>query len=787
MSNATDLPHSEAARERELDGAAAPAAATNRLLVAGGILLVIGALYVGQEIFIPFALASLLAFALSPVVLWLRRRGLPRGIAVLLTVAGAFAAILGLLYLVASQAVDLVTTLSVHRETLARKIGELSNAGQGEGWLGEMRENLESLRTVLLAQMSEQIPAAIPVVIAQPNAGPLAVLGEWVGPFVRPLATAGIALVLLVIFLANREDLRDRFIKLVSAGDLRTSTAAIDEATRRVSRYLLMQLIVNTSYGALFSGALLLIGVPGALLWGILAGILRFVPIVGTYIAVIFPLALAFAIDPGWQMFVIVAIVFVCLDVAFDYVIDPMLFSSSTGLSTLAIIVAAIFWTTVWGFVGLLLSVPLSVCIIVLGRHVSHLSFFDTVLGSESALLPEEKLFQRLLAGNLEEAIELGEKEVETTSLAEFYDGVAVRTLRLAERDRVLGKGEVQTRRLVAEEMIVVAREAAAYAVTRARRQPAEEEAHPPRSVGTPVLAIGARSELDRAAAEMVGLELRNRGIDAQVLPPMAVRQHGLAQIDLRGIEVVCLCYLEDDPQPSVRFIARRLKQRSPNIQILVCLLSAPASEEHGAAIAKEASVDAVAGNIGRAALLIDNWVARHPTDAMLAPALPPNEAERLSALHRLGLTSSSGGHFDEVARKVSSAFGAPMALVTVVSEEYQHWPGAAGLPPGLDVCRMSDRETSICGHVVASDDVLVIEDVAADTRFANNPFLLEHGIRFYAGAPLRTLDGYTIGSLCILDFKPRAFAEDEKKVLIKIATSVMVTVEMNLRQAVGY
>lgn len=686
-----------------------------------------------------------------------------------------------LAYLVTTQIVKLASDLPAYQQTVGEKLSDLQLPGS------DIFERVGSAVQGLGEQVGvgEQVEAQgeRPMVVENAPQSPWAVAQGLLGSLLAPFATAAIVTVFVIFLLLEREDLRDRFLKLVSRGDLQTSTRVMNEAAKRVSRYLLIQFTVNLTYGVIFGAGLWFIGIPNAVLWGLLAALLRYIPFVGTLIAASIPFALAFAVDPGWSMLIYAVALFVTLEMVTTNAIEPKLHGSSTGLSPLAVIVAAIFWATLWGPIGLILATPLTVCLVVLGRNVPQLKFLDTVLGSEPALTPEEKLYQRLLAGNMEEAVELGERAVEKMPLSEFFDEVAVGTLRRAERDRSLAMSDVRIRRLVADGMVQVAQEAADRASTLASpdtHEGVEAESSVPRSVGTPVLAIGARSELDRAAAEMVGLALRGRGIDAKVLPPMVVGQSGLAQIDFRGISVVCLCYVEADPRSSIRYIARRLKQRSPETKVIACLLAAPASAETSALDDEDLGVDALATGIGHAAALIDGWVARHPSDPMQAPKLPANEAERLHALRRLGLTSSSGRYFDEVAQKVSAAFGAPIALVTVVEEEHQLWPGAAGLPAGLDACRLGERDTSICAHVVANDEVLVIEDVAVDARFANNPFLLEHGIRFYAGAPLRTLDGYTIGSLCVIDYKPRKFGAADREMLSTIANSLMSKIELN-------
>ena len=257
-----------------------------------------------------------------------------------------------------------------------------------------------------------------------PRPRPLEVIQTIVGPLLAPLATAGLVVIFVIFVLLEREDLRDRFIKLAGAGDLQKSTQAINDAAARVSRYLLMQLVVNLTYGIPIGIALYFIGVPNAVLWGLLAAVLRFVPYLGPFLAALFPIALAIAVDPGWTMLFWVVGLFLMAELVSNNVIEPWLYGSSTGLSSLAIIMAAIFWTTLWGPVGLFLATPLTVCLVVIGRYVPQLEFLGVLLGSDPVLAPEERLYQRLLAGNLEEAVEMAEDYVDEHSSREFYDNV---------------------------------------------------------------------------------------------------------------------------------------------------------------------------------------------------------------------------------------------------------------------------------------------------------------------------------------------------------------------------
>ena len=272
--------------------------------------------------------------------------------------------------------------------------------------------------------------------VITPPPGPLQVLRSVVGPLIQPLATGGIIIVVVIFMLLRREDLRDRFIRLVGAGDLHRTTAALQDAGERVARYLLSQLAVNAAYALPIGIGLWVIGVPNAPLWGLMALILRFIPYIGPIIASIFPLALALAVDPGWTMVLWTAALFVVLELVSNNVVEPWVYGSRTGLSPLAIIVAAIFWTWLWGPMGLLLSTPLTVCLVVLGRHVPQFEFLDVLLGNEPVLDPHQQLYQRLLAGDPTEATDRAEAYLEENTILSFYETVAVPALALAEEDR---------------------------------------------------------------------------------------------------------------------------------------------------------------------------------------------------------------------------------------------------------------------------------------------------------------------------------------------------------------
>lgn len=776
--------------------------ANSPILTAGGIVLAIGGLYLGRDIFIPFALAILLSFALTPLVNWLRRLKLPRIAAVIIAVTLAFILIGGIAFVVGRQLVQLANNLPSYQTTITEKIRSLQTSAPGGGVVERVTSTIQDLSKEISGEEKTPEPPRSPlggsttpqepvtVRLERPEPRPLEIIQTVVGPLLAPLATAGLVVIFVIFVLLEREDLRDRFIKLAGAGDLQKSTQALNDAAARVSRYLLMQLVVNLTYGVPIGIALYFIGVPNAVLWGLLAAVLRFVPYLGPFLAALFPIAIAFAVDPGWSMLLWVVGLFLVAELISNNVIEPWLYGSSTGLSSLAIIMAAIFWTTLWGPVGLFLSTPLTVCLVVIGRYVPRLEFLGVLLGSDPVLAPEERLYQRLLAGNLEEAVEIAEDYVDEHSSLEFYDHVAIPALRLAENDRQRSTTDTNYRRLVASTATCVVQEVAEHVEEKAEGATSKEgdvndqSGSRLKTEDTPVLCIAGRTELDRAASEMLAQVLVERGIGAKVLPPIAVTQGALGQLDLTGVEVVCLSYLHPRPQVFARYICRRLRRRSPHLKFIVSCWNAPPNNGHAEDKARQMSADAVVMSLETCVGQVGAWVSRQAPVTDKAPPIPDNEQERLAALHELGLTSAHTPRFDEAAKRAAQVFGAPIGLVSLIDEEHQLWPGAAGLPPDLNATRQTSREESICGHVVASDEVLVAEDVTRDPRFSDNPLVLEKGIRFYAGAPLRTSSGLVLGSLCVIDTEPRQFSDDERRQLQEMADELMRQIETEHRAA---
>ena len=517
-------------------------------------VFVIAALYFAREVFVPLALALLLSFALGPLVMFLRRWHVGRMPSVIAAVLLAFVLIFSLGSVIGNQLAHLAENLPQYQTNVAEKIHSLQGSATGGGVVGRA--------SAMLKRLSDEITRSTPAaatrapVAASRRAGPARKHAAGphtgrdpsarsrrrsrccqtiIGPLLQPLATTGIVIVFVVFFLLQREDLRDRFIRLAGAHDLQKTTKALDDAAQRLSRYLLMQLAINATFGILIGAGLWLIGIPNPVLWGILAMLLRFVPYIGPVIAAVFPAALALAIDPGWTMLVWTACLFLVVEPLMGQVVEPLLYGHSTGLSAVAIVVAAAFWTWLWGPIGLLLSTPLTLCLVVLGRHVERLEFLAILLGDQPALTLEENFYQRVLANDPDEAAHQAELYLKSKPLAEYYDEVAIRGLALAQLD--VNRGVLEhARRVQIKEAVLgliddlsdhVDAPPAAEADADADAAGGEAAAPPPLPLPADdrrrVMCIAGRGSLDEAAAAMLAQLLDKQGIQASVVPSDAV------------------------------------------------------------------------------------------------------------------------------------------------------------------------------------------------------------------------------------------------------------------------
>lgn len=605
---------------------------------------IIAALHFGQDIFIPLAVAVLLSFVLAPLVRLLRRIYLPRLLSVLLVVTVAFLMVAGIFGVVADQLRDLASNLPRYEYTLRNKIRSIdlslpADSGFERAFqtLREVGEEIErkaapeedgdevesppapagptptgsfDQRGESEAEAEEAQEPSVVRIAPQPQSA-WETVKSIAGPLFKPLATAGLVLVLVVFMLLKREDLRDRVIRLAGAQDVVRTTAAIDDAASRVSRYLLMHLIINVTYGIPVALGLWVIGVPNPLLWGLLATVLRFIPYAGPVISAIMPIALAFAVDPGWSMVLMTIALLIALEVFSNNVMEPWLYGSSTGLSSIAIIAGAVFWVTLWGPVGLLLATPLTVCLVVLGRHVPHLSFLNILLGSAPALPPEIKLYQRLLAGDEQEVEELTEELAERMELEALCDDVLFPVLALAEQDRRRGTLSTAQQEQIGSALVEVLDEL----IVDQGGSPAETiPTATSASDGGLCLLVAARHQLDEAAANLLCRLLQRRGIRVAVVSPRAVARRALANLEPGRVDRLLICYISPVSLHHPRRMLRRLRAVfPPPTPAGLCLLHAEGDAAQGA-LAEDVA------RITSARMLLDS-IPGKPADADITSA----------------------------------------------------------------------------------------------------------------------------------------------------------------------
>jgi predicted PurR-regulated permease PerM len=550
------------------------------VLTAG---LIVAFLYFARDVIVPIALAVLLSFLLAPAVRWLRRLHIGRVAAVTLTVLSAFLAMLGFAAVVVQELSSLTRQIPEYRSNLETKIRSLPEVVPGGGVVHRITTMVQELGSELKrseAQSSISAPdrsamsnspvepaKPVPVEIQRPEFEPVQIVQSIVGPLLQPLAIAGLVVVFVIMILLEREDLRDRLLRLAGRRDLHRTTVAMDDAASRISRYLSRQLVVNACCGLPIGFGLVLIGIPNAALWGIFAALLRFLPYLGIVIAACFPVALAVAVDPGWMLLVWVILLFVGIELVVANLLEPWVYAASTGLSSVALIAAATFWTWLWGPIGLLLSTPLTACLVVLGRHVPQLEFLDVLLSNEPVLSPDETFYQRLLANDPEEATEQAEEFLKERSLAEFFDEVAIPALARAQDDSDASTLSPERRLIVTEGIQAMLEDLCDDAADVASEHSALAAIEKARGV----VCVAGRNELDEAAASLLVHLLRSEhSVGMTVALPAEALASDHYRSSFEQASVICLSLISTNSPVRARYLVRRLCRRAPRARVLV-------------------------------------------------------------------------------------------------------------------------------------------------------------------------------------------------------------------------
>lgn len=542
---------------------------------ATAISICLGAaiLHFGAEIFLPLAIATLIAFALSPLVSRLRQRGLPRILAVLTGVTVAFLCLGAVLAVMASQVSLVVESLPAYQSNIIAKLNTWSPEQGSSSVLGRIVEMMSQINTEISGALTDGqgssqqgTGAGEPVSVAVvENQSIWAMLQDVVFPIISPLVTSGLIIVVVIFMLLEREELRDRFIRLSGANDLHRTTEMLEDAGSRVASYLLTQILVNVIYAVPIGIGLWIIGVPNPILWALLTLVLRFVPYIGSVIAAALPLFLAFAASPDWSMVLWTAALFVSVEMVTSNAIEPRLYGSRTGLSPLAVIISAMVWTWIWGPMGLIMSTPMTVVLVVLGRYLPQFEVFDILFGNEPVLSAHSRLYQRLLAGDTVESVTRAEEALETGFLADYYQSVGIPALLLAQTDYDRGVlSQTQEEGIARSAQRFVLALEPTVAEERAESDAAQGEDDEP----VRIIVAGGRSNLDDVAAQMLGHALSAEGAGVTAVARAELMALTMLSTDMPKPKCLVLSFLDPNPSRASLLIVRRIKRAIPGLRV---------------------------------------------------------------------------------------------------------------------------------------------------------------------------------------------------------------------------
>lgn len=739
---------------------------------------IIAGLYLGRDFLIPLALAVLITFLLSPFVNKLERWVGNVG-AVIATMMLILGGTIGLGWTLGNQAVDLANEFPNYKDNIRTKLHAFQVPSGGV--FDRVSQTVEDLKKDLpgaAAKMgggektggakAENVPMPVKVV-ETPESTPFQTVKAMATPVLGPLGTGGLVMLLATFMLLKRDDLRARLVRLIGQGKISATTRALDDAGTRVRRYLLMQLVVNVTYGIPLAIGLYFIGVPNAILWGALAAVLRFIPYIGPWIAAAFPILLSLAASPTWWAPLLTIGLFVVLELISNNVMEPWLYGSSTGVSPVALIVAAVFWTWMWGTAGLVLATPFTVCLVVMGRHIPQLSFLSVVLGEEEALTPAEDCYHRMLRQGEHDEAEFVDSFLKSKSLADLYDTVLVPVVSSAEEDHRQGMIDIEQRDRIAKSTADIIED------LRERDLPAEETEAVPRCR---VHCIPARAERDELAAAMMDHLLDVKGFEADHSPDRRSAGELIKDLVKNMPDLVCITVVSPSTALHARNLCQKIRSALPEQRILVYVWSSNGDSADDIKILKEAGAEDVVKSLADAVSWCERFAVRLAAHRE-SPPIPDNEEERLLTLDRIGLVNPDREPvLDHVTAKMSRVFEVPVAAITLVDRERQFFKAHSGLPEELAEERESPRDLAVCSHVVAANAVVVVEDLKRDRRFTGNPLLVRHSLRFYAGAPIRASNGLPIGALCVMDTEPRRFTVRERRLLEQTAAEVAEEIE---------
>jgi predicted PurR-regulated permease PerM len=542
------------------------AAMTTRIALLT-VVVVVACLKLAQEVFVPLAFAILLTFLLAPMVEMLARLHINRALAVVVSLALALALIGGVGTLVFNQFADLARELPSYQQELRTHLNQLG--GVLRGGVAETTRAVEELtKDIDRVAPAEPKPRGVSKVqIVQTPVTALDMIRGYVGPVVRPVGTTLAVIVLVGFMLLRLPDLRERILRLLGGRNLHLTTEALNDAAGRVSRYLLMQILINSWTGLAVTGGLWILNVPNAVLWGALTLALRFIPYIGVWMAAAIPLALSFAVFDDWTRPLFVFGLFAVLELIASMLLEPWLYGSHTGVSPVALLLAAGFWTWLWGVAGLFLAVPMTVCAVVAGKYIPQLKFLQVLLGDEPVLEPHERLYQRLLSSNRDEADAVLQTALRLNSIVEVCDAIIVPALLRVEEDHDRGTLSDAKRQSVLEHISQWIDERLDSLIPPKLR--AFSQGPDSRS---PVLCVPASDRADEIIAKLLETAMVERGLVANVIGP----RHAIGEVQRdSSTKAVVICALPPEAVTAARAVCKRMRMGHSDVPVVVGLWSA--------------------------------------------------------------------------------------------------------------------------------------------------------------------------------------------------------------------
>jgi predicted PurR-regulated permease PerM len=608
-----------------------------------GALVLIGAiaaLYFTREILIPLAFALTLTFLLTPVVMFLERLRLGRTISVLAAILGSIAVSGSIGWIIATQLIDVANQLPQYRDNIEAKVAAFHVPATGQ--LGKaaasVQEVVRELGKPPAGSPSDSLPPALPAgprpkptkapsppaeptpvqVVETPSTG-WEKLRDLGAAILAPLGRAGMVIIFTIFMLLKREDLRNRLLRLAGLGQLNLMTQALDDAANRVTRYLRMQFLVNAGFGILFGCGLYWMGVPYAALWGVVAGILRIVPYIGTPVAALLPVALSLAVFDGWSKPSLVFGLGAGLEVIVANALEPWLYGAHLGISSLALLVTSVFWAVLWGPAGLILSTPLTVCVVVLGRYVPQFSFLHILLGDEPVLAAEATIYQRLLAMDQQEAHAIVDEHLKGKHLVDFYDSVLIPALTMAELDRHKGAIDAEREEFLFVSINEMIAEFSDYQLAPAAEAGEPQAPEPVEHGDARILCLPVSDRADEITAAMLAQLLEQKGFTTMCFPSTGASPHELLEfIDAGHGDVVCISALPPYAFAPARAMCRQIRERFPKLKIVVCVWGFNGDPDKAKARFERAQPDRLATSLSAALVHVNELV--HPESEAAAP-----------------------------------------------------------------------------------------------------------------------------------------------------------------------